>query len=45
VPLHDFNQSTVQFPIQKCAIFCKVKEIGGIACAAYGSMPPRDAAN
>jgi hypothetical protein len=29
--IHLLTKSTDQFPIQKCAIFCKFKEIGGIA--------------
>ena len=31
VPIHDFIEGIGKFPIQKCAIFCKFKEIGGIA--------------
>ena len=31
VSIQEFIKSTEQFPIQKCAIFCKFKEIGGIA--------------
>jgi hypothetical protein len=29
--IHSFFKGTRQFPIQKCAIFCKLKEISGIA--------------
>jgi hypothetical protein len=31
VPLRGFIKGTAKFPIQKCAIFRKFKEIGGIA--------------
>jgi len=31
VPIHDLIKGTDKFPIQKCAIFRKFKEIGGIA--------------
>ena len=30
MPIHSFNKDTGKFSIQKCAIFCKFKEIGGI---------------
>jgi hypothetical protein len=29
--IRGFKKGTNKFPIQKCAIFCKFKEIGGIA--------------
>ena len=31
VPIHGYSKSNDQFPIQKCALFCKFKEISGIA--------------
>jgi hypothetical protein len=31
VSIQGFIEGTDTFPIQKCAIFCKVKEISGIA--------------
>ena len=31
VPIRGFMKGTGKFPIQKCAIFRKFKEIGGIA--------------
>jgi hypothetical protein len=31
VPIHGFIEGTGKFPIQKCAIFCKFKEISVIA--------------
>jgi hypothetical protein len=31
VPIHGSIKGTDEFPIQKCAIFRKFKEIGGIA--------------
>jgi hypothetical protein len=31
LPIHGFIKGTDSFPIQKCAIFCKFKEISGIA--------------
>jgi hypothetical protein len=31
VPIYGFIMGTGKFPIQKCAIFCKLKEIDGIA--------------
>jgi len=48
VPIHGFTKGTGQFPIQKCAIFCKFKEIGGIArrrtvLYAAQAIPPIDA--
>jgi hypothetical protein len=47
LPIHGFIKSTDKFPIQKCAIFCKFKEIkelrGGILLYAAQSIPPMDA--
>ena len=31
MPIRGFIKGTDKFPIQKCAIFCKFKEISGIA--------------
>jgi hypothetical protein len=31
MPIHGFIAGTGKFPIQKCAIFCKLKVISGIA--------------
>ena len=31
MPILGFIEGTGKFPIQKCAIFCKFKEISGIA--------------
>ena len=47
MPIHDFMKSTNKFPIQKCAIFCKFKEIkklrGGVLVYAAQTIPPIDA--
>jgi hypothetical protein len=47
VPIRGFNKGTDQFPIQKCAIFCKFKEIkelrGGVLLYAAQAIPPIDA--
>jgi hypothetical protein len=43
VPIHGFIKGTGKFPIQKCAIFCKFKEIkelcGGILLYAAQAIP------
>ncbi|MGA9477156.1 MAG: hypothetical protein WBV21_05220, partial [Desulfobacterales bacterium] len=31
MPIHGFTEATGRFPIRKCAIFCKFKEISDIA--------------
>ncbi|MGB5420705.1 MAG: hypothetical protein WBN03_01005 [Desulfobacterales bacterium] len=46
VPIHGFIKGTDEFPIQKCSIFCKFKEIkelcgGRLLCAAQ-AIPPID---
>jgi hypothetical protein len=45
--IRDSIKSTDKFPIQKCAIFCKFKEIkglrGGILLYAAQAIPPIDA--
>jgi len=48
VPIRGFKRGTDTFPIQKCAIFRKFKEISGIArkqtvLYAAQSIPPIDA--
>jgi hypothetical protein len=48
VPIQGFTKGTAKFPIQKCAIFCKFKEISGIArrrtvLYAAQAIPPIDA--
>ena len=47
VPIHGFIKGTGKFPIQKCAIFCKFKEIkelrGGILLYAAQVNTPIDA--
>jgi hypothetical protein len=48
VPIHDFIKGIGKFPIQKCAIFRKFKEISGIArrrtvLYAAQAIPPIDA--
>jgi len=47
VPIRGFIKGTDTFPIQKCAIFCKFKEIkglrGGVLLYAAQAMPPIDA--
>jgi hypothetical protein len=47
VPIHGFVKGTIKFPIQKCAIFCKSKEIkelrGGVLLYAAQAIPPIDA--
>jgi len=47
LPIHGFMKSTGKFPIQKCAIFCKFKEIkelrGGVLVYAAQAIPPIDA--
>jgi hypothetical protein len=47
VPIRGFIKGTDTFPIQKCAIFCKFKEIkglrGGVRLYAAQAMPPIDA--
>jgi len=47
VPIHGFIEGTGKFPIQKCAIFCKFKEIkelrGGVLLCAAQAIPPIDA--
>jgi len=47
VAIHGFFEGTGKFPIQKCAIFCKFKEIkelrGGILLYAAQAIPPIDA--
>ena len=46
VPIHGFINGTGKFPIQKCAIFCKFKEIkelrGGVLLYAAQAIPPID---
>jgi hypothetical protein len=47
VPIHDNFKGTDEFPIQKCAIFRKFKEIkelrGGVLAYAAQAIPPIDA--
>jgi hypothetical protein len=47
VPIRGFIKGTDKFPIQKCAIFCKFKEIkelrGGVLLYAAQAIPPIDA--
>ena len=47
MPIHGFFIGTDQFPIQKCAIFCKFKEIGelrgGVLVYAAQAIPSIDA--
>jgi hypothetical protein len=47
VPIRGFKKGTDKFPIQKCAIFRKFKEIkelrGGILLYAAQAIPPIDA--
>ena len=47
VSIHGFFKGTGKFPIQKCAIFCKFKEIkelrGGVLPYAAQATPPIDA--
>ena len=48
MPIRGFMKGTDTFPIQKCAIFCKFKEISGIArgqTVLYAAqiIPPIDA--
>jgi hypothetical protein len=47
VPIRGFIEGTDKFPIQKCAIFCKFKEIkelrGGVLLYAAQAIPPIDA--
>jgi hypothetical protein len=47
VSIHGFFKGIGQFPIQKCAIFCKFKEIkelrGGVHVYAAQAIPPIDA--
>ena len=47
VSIHGFFKGTGQFPIQKCAIFCKFKEInelrGGALVYAAQAISPIDA--
>ena len=47
VPIRGFIKGTEKFPIQKCAIFCKFKEIkelrGGVLLYAAQAIPPIDA--
>ena len=47
VPIRGFRKGTGRFPIQKCAIFRKFKEIkelrGGILLYAAQAIPPIDA--
>jgi hypothetical protein len=47
VSIHGFIKGTGKFPIQKCAIFCKFKEIkelrGGVLLYAAQAIPPIDA--
>jgi len=47
LPIHGFIEGTVVFPIQKCAIFRKFKEIkelrGGVLVYAAQVIPPIDA--
>jgi hypothetical protein len=44
VPTRHLKKGTDKFPIQKCAIFCKFKEIkglrGGVLLYAAQAMPP-----
>jgi hypothetical protein len=47
VPIRGFIKGTDKFPIQKCALFCKFKEIkesygDALSCAAQ-AIPPIDA--
>jgi len=47
MPIHGFIEGTGKFPIQKCAIFCKFKEIkelrGGVLLYAAQAIPLIDA--
>jgi len=47
VPILGFIEGTGKFPIQKCAIFCKFKEIkelrGGVLVYAVQAIPLIDA--
>ncbi|MGD8970394.1 MAG: hypothetical protein PVG01_03225 [Desulfobacterales bacterium] len=47
VPIHGYFLGSKKFPIQKCAIFCKFKEIkelrGGVLVYAAQVIPPIDA--
>ena len=47
MPIRGFMKGTCKFPIQKCAIFRKFKEIkelrGGILLYAAQAIPPIDA--
>ena len=48
MPIHGFIKGIGKFPVQKCAIFCKFKEISGIArmrtvLYAAQAIPPIDA--
>ncbi len=47
MPIHDNFKGTDEFPIQKCAIFRKFKEIkelrGGVLAYAAQAIPPIDA--
>jgi hypothetical protein len=47
VPIHGFIKGTGKFPIQKCAIFCKFKDIkglrGGVLLYAAQAIPPIEA--
>ena len=47
MPIRGFMKGTDTFSIQKCAIFCKLKEIkelrGGVLLCAAQAIPPIDA--
>ena len=47
MPIRGFIKGTDKFPIQKCAIVCKFKEIkesyGGVLSHAAQAIPPIDA--